>query len=148
MRWVRVLVLLGALVLAGCRGSSEAIAPEDANVDMSLSVAPEPPTVGEVTLVVSLRTADGEPISGASIDVRGDMNHAGMEAVLADASTDVSGDYRVPFEWTMGGDWFVVVTATLPDGQVVEQQFDYTVAGEGPMDMDDDSGGMSGRGSG
>lgn len=130
MKHLPHLLLILLVALAGCRGSGEAITAEDANIDVSLSIAPDPPTVGDATLVVSLRDANGDPISGANIDVRGDMNHAGMEPVEADASTDVSGDYRIPFEWTMGGDWFVIVNATLPDGTVVEEQFDYTVMGE------------------
>ena len=98
--------------------------------------------------MVSLRDANGNPISDADIDIRGDMNHAGMEPVEADASTDVSGDYRIPFEWTMGGDWFVVVTATLPDGTVVEEQFNYTVgmSDGAEMDMDNMDGMDSGTG--
>jgi hypothetical protein len=134
---------------AACRGGGEAVAPEAADITMNLSVAPMPPQTGEATLVVTLQDADGNPIDDATVAVRGDMNHAGMVPVEGEASTAVNGDYRVPFEWTMGGDWFVIVTATLSDGTVVEQQFDYTVASDGmgmgdmdgmnmdDMDMDD-----------
>ncbi len=38
------------------------------------------------------------------------------------------GVYRTDLEWTMAGDWIVTVTATLADGQTVEQQFDLSVA--------------------
>jgi hypothetical protein len=124
------------MTLVGCRGNSEAVTAEEANIDMSLSIAPDPPAVGDATLVVSLRDANGDPISDANIDILGNMSHAGMEPVEGDANTDVSGDYRVPFEWTMGGDWAVTVTARLPDGTVVEEEFTYTVVTDSDeMDM-------------
>lgn len=135
-QWIPVL-LTAMLVLAGCRGNVEVEPANALGIDMSVSVAPTPPQTGDATLVVTLREEDGTPIDGASLEIRGDMNHAGMQPVLREVSTSQDGDYRIPFEWTMGGDWFIVVTATLPDGRVVEQQFDYTVeAGEGEMDMD------------
>jgi hypothetical protein len=98
-----------------------------AGVQMSLEIVNLPATVGETTLQITLRDADGAPIDNAQLDIRGDMNEAGMLPVLRDASESINGVYRVPFEWTMTGDWFVIVTATLPDGITVEQQFDLTV---------------------
>ncbi|MEM6528334.1 MAG: FixH family protein, partial [Chloroflexota bacterium] len=86
----------------------------------------------------TLRDSNGDPINDAQVNLRGDMNHAGMQPVLRDSSVGREGDYTVPFEWTMGGDWFVVVTAELPDGLTVEEEFDFTVAGDpmmGDMDM-------------
>lgn len=134
-----VLVLL-ILALVGCRGSAPTVPNDQININMDVSVAPNPPQVGASTLVVSLTEEDGTPIDGADIEIRGDMNHAGMQPVLRDGNTSENGDYRIPFEWTMGGDWFVVVKATLPGGEVIEQQFDFTVGGDGGMaDMDMDA---------
>ncbi len=141
MKHLPYLLLILLMALAGCRGSSEAVTAEEANIDMSLSVAPDPPAVGDATLVVSLRDASGDPISDANVDIRGNMSHAGMEPVEADANTDVSGDYRVPFEWTMGGDWTVTVTARLPGGTVVEEAFNYMVGMNTENDeMDNETG--------
>ena len=138
MRYI-VMITVGVLVLAGCRGAGETYSPEAAGVDMELSVAPNPPMVGNATLVITLTDVEGQTIDDATVRVRGDMDHAGMQPVLAEAATGDAGDYVVPFEWTMGGDWFVVVTATLPDGRTVEQQFDYSVEGEMDMSNSNDS---------
>ncbi len=135
---IRILLLVSIVsVLVGCREQPQVIVPDEAGVRMDLSVAPNPPAVGDASLVISIEDQDGQPISDADIAIRGDMNHAGMEPVLREASGGREGDYTVPFEWTMGGDWFVVVTATLPDGRVVEKQFDYVVASDGTMQMDE-----------
>jgi hypothetical protein len=134
----RILLLGITLVaLAGCRQQPQVIVPDEATVTIDLSVAPNPPAVGDATLVISVEDENGDPINNANIAIRGDMNHAGMQPVLRDVTNGREGDYTVPFEWTMGGDWYVVVTATLPDGKVVEKQFDYVVASDGTMQMDD-----------
>ncbi|GAB4517066.1 MAG: hypothetical protein OHK0046_23340 [Anaerolineae bacterium] len=125
------LLLIVLLFLAGCRESARVTTPEaNPNIQIDLEIAPDPAEVGESTLVITLRDADGSPIENASVAVRGDMSHAGMQPVLReadDASTDAPGVYRFPFEWTMGGDWFVVVTATLPDGTEAIERFELSV---------------------
>jgi hypothetical protein len=71
--------------------------------------------------------ADGTPIDGARLNIKGDMTHAGMQPVLAETKGGEQGRYETPFEWTMGGDWIVTVTAALPDGRTTARQFTYTV---------------------
>ncbi len=87
-----------------------------------------PPVMGETTLGVRLTTRDGAPVTGAAVEVRGDMAHAGMIPVIGAAEpAEVAGEYAAPFEWTMAGDWIVTVTATLADGQVVTEEFQVSV---------------------
>ncbi len=119
--WFVLLVLLAA----GCRQSD--VTPT-ASLQIELRVEPTPPTVGDAVLVVTLTGADGQPVSDATISARGDMSHAGMAPVLADLDIGDNGVYRLPFRWTMGGDWFVDITATLPDGTTAARRFDLTVA--------------------
>ena len=37
------------------------------------------------------------------------------------------GVYRVPFQWTMSGDWIVTVAVILPNGETHKKTFDFTV---------------------
>jgi len=132
-----IVLLLVAGLLGGCARQSQQADQNNADdIDMTLVVAPDPPAVGQSNLLVTLRDDAGEPIDGASLEIKGDMSHAGMKPVLASISGGERGVYAVPFEWTMGGDWFVTVTATLPDGRVVTRRCDLSVAGG--MDMDND----------
>lgn len=55
------------------------------------------------------------------------MNHAGMQPVYSMAETHANEQYVVLFNWTMGGDWRLTVTVTLPDGTRAIRQFDVTV---------------------
>lgn len=88
-------------------------------------VSPNPPRVGPIT--VSLKLTDfltSKPVSGARVRLEGNMTHAGMRPVFAEAQEAEPGRYRATLELTMGGDWVVLVHAALPDGRKVERQFD------------------------
>jgi hypothetical protein len=52
------------------------------------------------------------------------MNHAGMRPVFADAKEVEPGKYEATLELTMGGDWFVLITGTLPDGRKLHRKVD------------------------
>lgn len=118
MRWWQWLLVL--LVLAGCRGQVA----EQPDIAVTLAVTPEPPQVGPATVVVTLAGADGEPIAGAVVKLEGNMSHAGMKPVFADATEVAPGRYEASLEFTMGGDWFILVQAALPDGQTLEHKVD------------------------
>jgi hypothetical protein len=125
------LVMIGLLVLlmglVGCRESAKK-SKTAADVDIQFSVDPAP-AVGESSIVVTLADKDGNLINDAKVAVRGDMNHAGMVPVLAETDKSEDGQYTIPFEWTMGGDWIVTVTVTLADGSTAEKPFDVSVMG-------------------
>ena len=72
----------------------------------------------------------GMPIDDAYLSVKGDMEHDGMMPVLTSAKAGLDGEYVIPFEWTMGGDWIVTVDATLADGMQVTQDFNLVVDGD------------------
>jgi hypothetical protein len=88
-------------------------------------ISPQPPGVGPA--VFNLRMTDAassKPLSGARVRLEGNMTHAGMTPVFAEAKEVEPGRYRATLEFTMGGDWVVIVHAALPDGRKVERQFD------------------------
>lgn len=127
MRTLLILFLL--LTLVGCRESAQptpTAAPDAPR--LTLAVDPDPPAVGDAALVIALTDPAGQPIDGAQITVRGDMNHAGMQPVFGLSAGSESGVYRVPFRWTMGGDWIVTITAVLPDGTQIVENVDLSVA--------------------
>ena len=124
-RLALALIILLALLTAGCRQSRDGATPE---LQMELVTVPFPAVVGTSRLVVRVTDTAGAPVNDATLAIKGDMTHAGMEPVLADVSGGSDGYYEVPFEWTMGGDWVVTVVATLPDGRSAEQRFDLAVS--------------------
>ncbi len=125
-----VFIVLGILVLsaASCQRASQQQSGEEApDVAVTLAVAPEPAAVGPAQLTVALADRAGQSIDGATVRLKGDMSHAGMQPVLADAVDAGGGLYTADLTWTMAGDWFVTVTATLPDGRMAVRRFDLAV---------------------
>ena len=120
-RWLGLLLFaVLACSLVGCRGEGE----ELEGVAVSLAVTPDPPRVGSTTVVVILNDAEGQPISGAAMSLEGNMSHAGMVPALDTAVEVAPGRYQATLELTMGGDWYIVVQATLPDGRSLEHRVD------------------------
>jgi hypothetical protein len=123
-----IAVLFGGLLTA-C-GRIQQSQPENADeVTLDMALEPDQPVVGSTSLIFTLTDQAGQPINNATLKVEGNMTHAGMTPVFGEASTGKDGRYVVPFEWTMGGDWFVTVDVTLPDGQEISREFPVTVSG-------------------
>lgn len=86
-------------------------------------VSPNPARVGPV--MVSFHLSDAaKPLSGAQVSLEGDMTHAGMAPVFADAHEVAPGKYQGKLNLSMPGDWVLLLHITLPDGRKLEGQID------------------------
>lgn len=122
-----VVALLFLSSLAACRQSADPNAGTSGYV-MTLAFEPAVPVAAPSVLSVTIHDAEGKPVDDATLQIRGDMAHAGMLPLLAAATGTGNGVYRTDFDWTMSGDWIVTIIATLPDGRLVTQEFPVTVA--------------------
>jgi len=129
MRKTGFLIFLILLTAAGCRQQATT---QNADFNIALVVEPEPLVVGDAMLVITVTDSSSAPVNDAKIAVRGDMNHAGMTSVFGEIESGSNGQYRVPFEWAMAGDWIVEVTVTLANGEKVVKSFDMKVASSAP----------------
>lgn len=111
------LALCIAILSSGCR---EGEAPAD--IAFAYKFAPDPPRTGIATISLKLADTAGKPINGARIDLEGNMSHAGMRPVFSEAREVGSGRYEAVLEFTMRGDWIVLVHITLPDGRRLQKQ--------------------------
>jgi hypothetical protein len=115
------------LALAGCGGRTTGGAG-----DLTIRLNPPAEEATGGYLIVHLTDASGAAVTDATIQLEGNMNHAGMAPVLSTAVTDdadgsADGAYRVPFAFTMLGDWIITVTATRPGKDKSTQNIDVTV---------------------
>ncbi len=137
----RILILVIVLALAGCR--QQQLSSADVRLEMSASDK----RVGETTLLVRVSDRDGKPLSDpGALSLRGDMDHAGMTPVLAEAERALDGVFNVPFEWTMGGGWIVEARLTLPNGEVAVDTFEFEILSQA-AEADMDHGHMPGESS-
>jgi hypothetical protein len=114
------LALCASAFLTGCRQTAES-AP---GLLMRHEVKPQPPKVGPATITLNLSDAAGKALAGARVKLEGNMSHPGMNPVFAEAREIEAGRYQASIEFTMGGDWIVLVRANLPDGQKFEREFE------------------------
>ena len=87
-------------------------------------ISPQPPRVGKVTITLNIKDGSGAPVAGARLNIEGNMSHAGMAPVFADATEIEPGRYRSVMELSMAGDWNVTVHVTLSDGRKLDHEFE------------------------
>jgi hypothetical protein len=109
--------------LAGAACGRHAAYAEDVSVEWKMT--PAPPIVGAPALgEITLRDRSRRPVPGARLQVVGFMSHAGMAPIIAAVAERGDGVYQVHLQFTMGGDWILLVTGSLPDGRRLSQQID------------------------
>lgn len=109
--------------------------PADSAPDIALAwtVTPDPPATGRATFSLTLTdVAAGSPVVGAAVRLEGNMSHAGMKPVFGAAREVAPGRYEAPLDFTMAGDWFVLVEARLRDGRTLQRQVDVRGVRAGP----------------
>jgi hypothetical protein len=75
-------------------------------------------------LTVTLRDHEGRAVTGARVRLEGYKSHPGMTPAVADAPEPNPGVYVALFNFSMAGDWVLLVSAALPDGERVEERID------------------------
>jgi hypothetical protein len=122
-KWTVFCAVVMLVVLAGCRQSPTTNTP-DLQLELDTS---SPFKIGQSDLIVTLKDAQGNPIDNAKIEVQGDMTHAGMKPSLGSVDKGTQGQYKIPFDWSMGGDWVLTIKATLPDGRTASKRIEVSV---------------------
>lgn len=126
--FVFVLPLVAGLAVVGCSRVSQEATQQPLQIELIEPLFP--PGIGTYTMNIRLFDENDNPVDDAQIAIKADMTHAGMVPILASATDGDKGLYKVPFEWTMGGEWVIVIQATLPDGTVAEETFPITISGD------------------
>lgn len=114
---VSLLVLLSACRPPDLAGSAAGRLPEGTEGRIELA---ETAATGPALVRVHLHDEAG-PVTGAQVTVTGDMTHAGMVPVIREATEREPGLYETTdFEFSMGGDWFLLAAVELQDGSRFE----------------------------
>ncbi|HEX7003510.1 MAG TPA: FixH family protein [Trueperaceae bacterium] len=119
MRLLAVIALLS--LLAACKPPESAAASATgeatkAGVTVELTIDGEA-TVGAAPVRVTVER-DGAGVTGASVEVIGEMTHAGMVPVVTQASEVEPGLYvSDEFGFNMAGDWIVSAQVSLENGE-------------------------------
>ncbi len=112
--------LFVSFVVTACNKPTES----SSVVTIEHEITPQPVRVGPATLTLRLADASRQPVTGASITLEGNMSHAGMSPVFAQAKETEPGRYQAILDLTMAGDWTILTHITLAGGQKLERQLD------------------------
>lgn len=132
---VGLLFLTVALLLIACRPpdngvrqGSTSVAEMGESYDIRMALTDEA-RLGEQVVSVWIEK-DGQGVSGAEVNISGDMSHAGMIPVLTEAVEVAPGHYQSSdFVISMAGDWILSADVTLPDGSRELAELRLTVPG-------------------
>lgn len=118
-----LLLLIGSAVLLGaaCRPQGET---SGLDAHVAVEFDPSPPVVGPTNLRLTLTDEAGAPVRCGHLEVEGNMNHAGMRPVFARLEETAPGLYAGTIEFTMGGDWFLLVSGRRDDGVRFDRKVD------------------------
>jgi hypothetical protein len=121
-RYVRrsSLALAVFLLASGCNGRSDVASA----ISVQFETTPRAPRTGPVSIALQLKDASARPVTGAHIELEGDMTHPGMAPVFGHGKEVEPGRYRSELKLSMPGDWVVLLHVKLASGQQVEKQFE------------------------
>jgi hypothetical protein len=105
------------LFFVGCNSPASS-----APVVINSEISPQPVRVGPVTITLKISDASSKPVSGAHIELEGDMSHPGMAPVMGETKEIEAGRYQGVLQLNMAGDWVVLAHVILADGRKIEPQ--------------------------
>jgi hypothetical protein len=125
--WLVFVCSLSSVGVAGCGRAAD---PSD-SISVSWTLDPAPPVAGAPMVArLTLRDATRQPLTGARLRLEGLMSHPGMAPVTAEIVERDSGTYEAQMQFSMAGDWILLVTGQLADGTSIKKQIE--IAGVRP----------------
>jgi YtkA-like len=121
-RLTRVCILMAFAVTCSCRHPLQP--------GMKIEFERDRPAhlqTGPSILRIKLLDIRNEPVSDAHVSVEADMSHPGMAPVFGKVVMAGHGTYNTTINFTMPGDWTLLVTAVRADGARVEKQQSVTI---------------------
>lgn len=115
-----LLLALAALLAAACHNRP---APPH-GLQFEWTLAPVPAAVGPATVELRVKDAEGHPVLGAALHVEAQMSHPGMAADPIAFTERGNGRYDASLQFTMPGDWILLIRGSLPNGTPVEHRID------------------------
>ncbi|RMH39064.1 MAG: efflux RND transporter periplasmic adaptor subunit, partial [Deltaproteobacteria bacterium] len=117
--------------------SSPPVTVDTGAVALDVSVRPDPPRQGRNALVIRVRDASGNPVTGAHVTASVWMPAMGSMPEMRSEGRVVEqggGTYRADFDLAMGGTWTVDVAAHTPAG-TAQAEFTLTVGTPGLVEV-------------
>ena len=98
------------LLLTACSGAGSA-APTQTTVPVTITmnVLPDPPVVGEVLLYFNVVDDEGQPVTGAEVNVTANQSEMSGMDMQGNATDQGNGIYAITTNFSMTGRWIITV---------------------------------------
>jgi Cu(I)/Ag(I) efflux system membrane fusion protein len=93
------------------------------NLKLRVSTTPEPAKLGDNTLRIEVKDAQGQPVTDATVALEYTMDMPGMMIEKASAAHSGEGVYEARVRFTMAGPWGVTVNVQRPGQATVRERF-------------------------
>ena len=104
---VNVIILMSILLIACGNAATPTTSSKPVNVKVETN--PDPATMGDLELLLTITDANGQPIEGATVDVS--VTHTDMTGMdMSGAATEQgAGTYAINANFSMSGNWKLTV---------------------------------------
>jgi len=93
------------------------------NLKLRVSTAPEPARLGDNTLRIAVKDAQGQAVTDATVALEYTMDMPGMRIEKVPAAHSGGGVYEAKVRFTMAGPWGVTVSVQRPGQTAVRERF-------------------------
>jgi hypothetical protein len=121
---VIVVILILAAMLAGCAAQTEEEA--TASIQFTLETNPAPPVTGKNEIILRLQDQDGEPLTGAIVEVSADHTDMTGMTMSGSATEQEGGKYAITADFSMSGTW-KITAYVRKDGLDVNKDFELKI---------------------
>jgi len=106
-KWIGIWVIL-AIVLTGCN-SAQPQDPQTDPVKITLNTNPPTPAGGNIELVLERKDPQGQPLTGATVDVSADHTDMSGMTMNGQATEQEDGKNAMTADFSRSGNWKVTV---------------------------------------
>ncbi len=98
------------LLLTACSGAGSVAPAQTAEpVTITMNVLPDPPVVGDVLLYFNVVDDQGQPVTGAEVNVMADHTDMSGMTMQGNATDQGKGIYAITTNFSMTGQWKITV---------------------------------------
>ncbi|MGH9372256.1 MAG: FixH family protein [Vicinamibacterales bacterium] len=113
------------MTLSACWSAGACQRPNPApDVTFEWTLAPERPVVGPAVLTLRVLDRDRRPLRAVDLRVEAHMSHPGMAPLLAATRERAIGVYDAELQFSMRGDWILLISGSLANGATLRHRID------------------------
>ena len=123
--WIGILFTVVAF-LAGCSSAAQTQDGSNELVKFTLEITPAPPVIGKNVIILKLEDQDGQPLTGATVDVSADHTDMTGMTMNGTAVEQEDGKYAITADFSMSGAWKLTVNVRK-ERLDVKKEFDLKI---------------------